>query len=171
MSASLAYAEALRAAVRVEENGALFYRKAAAAASDPAAAGVLAKLAEMEEEHRGYFSALSLELEQRESLFINDPKGEFAAAVRELADTGVFGLAGGAAAFFETGRSTREAVQFAITVEKDSVIFYLGLQEAMVDREESDKVGGIIKEELRHLAILSGLLKKLKDQDNSRRQT
>jgi len=163
MAASLAYAEALRAAVRVEENGALFYRKAAAGAPDPAAAKVFARLAEMEEEHRGYFSALSLELEQREGLFVSDPKGEFAASVKELADTGVFGLAGEPADFLARARSTREAVNFAIGVEKDSVIFYLGLQEAMADREEADKVGGIIKEELRHLAILSGLLKRLKD--------
>jgi len=162
MTASLAYAEALAAAVRVEENGALFYGKAAAAASDPAAAGVFAKLAEMEEEHRGYFSALKLELEQRESLFLNDPQGSFAASIRALADTGVFGLAGAPSAGFEK-LSTEEAVRYAIGMEKDSVIFYLGLQEAMVDSEEAVKVGGIIKEELRHLAILSGLLKKFKD--------
>lgn len=162
MAASLAYAEALRAAVRVEENGALFYRKAAAASKDPAAAGVFAKLAEMEEEHRGYFSALSLELEQREGLFVSDPTGEFAASVRELADTGVFGLAADPAGLPDLERSSREAVKFAIGMEKDSVVFYVGLQEAMADREESDKVGGIIKEELRHLAILSGLLKTIK---------
>ena len=163
--ASLAYAEALRAAVRVEENGARFYKKAAASSADPAAAGVFARLAQFEEEHRGYFAALSLELEQRESLFVNDPKGEFAASVKALADTGVFGLAGDPAAFFGPERSARGAVNFAIGMEKDSVVFYLGLQEAMVDSEESAKVGGIIKEELRHLAILSGLLNKLKDQD------
>jgi rubrerythrin len=163
MAASLAYAEALRAAVRVEENGALFYRKAAAGSPDPAAARAFSKLAEMEEEHRGYFSALSLELEQREGLFLSDPKGQFAASVRELADTGVFGLAGEPADFFGRKHSTREAIKFAIGVEKDSVIFYLGLQEAMADSEESVKVGGIIKEELRHLAILAGLLKTLKD--------
>ncbi|MGD9643409.1 MAG: ferritin family protein [Elusimicrobiales bacterium] len=163
MSASLAYAEALSAAVRVEENGALFYKKAAAGASDPAAAAVFAKLAEMEEEHRSYFSALKLELEQREALFLNDPKGEYAASIKALADSGVFGLAGDPAAFFEGARTTREAVKFAIGVEKDSIVFYLGLQEAMVDREEADKVGGIIKEELRHLAILTGLLKKIKE--------
>lgn len=161
MSASLAYAEALAAAVRVEENGARFYNKAAAAASDPGAAGVFAKLAQMEEEHRGYFAALKLELEQRESLFLNDPEGRFAASVREIADSGVFGLAGDPGEAFGPRASVKDAVKFAMGMEKDSVIFYLSLQEAMVDREEADKVGGVIKEELRHLAILSALLKKL----------
>lgn len=163
--ASLAYAEALRAAVRVEENGARFYAKAAAEAADPDAARAFARLADFEEEHRGYFAALSLELEQRESLFVNDPKGEFAASVEALADTGVFGLAGDPAALLGPRRSALESVRFAIEMEKDSVVFYLGLQEAMADREEADKVGGIIKEELRHLAILSGLLKKLETKD------
>lgn len=164
--ASLAYAEALRAAVRVEENGARFYAKAAAESADPDAARAFARLAEFEEEHRGYFAALFLELEQRESIFVSDPKGEFAASVKALADTGVFALSGDPAALLGPRRSAAESVRFAIEMEKDSVIFYLGLQEAMVDSEESAKVGGIIKEELRHLAILSGLLKKLKDQDS-----
>jgi rubrerythrin len=159
--ASLAYAEALRAAVRVEENGARFYRKSAASSPDPDVAGVFARLAEFEEEHRGYFHQLSLELEQRESLFVNDPKGEFAASIQALADAGVYGLAGDPAPGFAASGAASDAVRFAIAMEKDSVVFYLGLQEAMADREEADKVGGIIKEELRHLAILTGLLKKL----------
>ncbi len=161
--ASLAYAEALAAAVRIEENGAAFYRKAAAAASDPGAAETFGTLAKWEEEHRGYFSALALELEQRESLFLNDPKGEFAARVRDMADAGVYDLKRDVEAFFGERRSQRDAVKFALGIEKDSVIFYLGLQEAMADSEESLKVGGIIKEEMRHISILSALLKRLKD--------
>jgi len=162
MSFSLSYAEALAAAVRVEENGALFYRKAAEGAYDPAASELFLKLAAMEEEHRGYFKALALALEQRESLFLNDPDGKFAASIREMADAGVFNLTASHAAFFSGKRSPREVVEYAIGIEKDSVIFYLGLQEAVVDREEADKLGGIIKEEMRHIAILSGLLKRMK---------
>jgi rubrerythrin len=163
MPASLAYAEALAAAVRVEENGSRFYTRAASGSAARYAAKVFSTLARMEEEHRGYFAALKLELEQRESLFLNDPGGKFAASIREIADSGVFGLAGDPDATFDLKATTREAVKFAMGIEKDSVVFYLSLQEAMVDREESDKVGGIIKEELRHLAILTGLLKKIKD--------
>lgn len=163
MSFSLSYAEALAAAVRVEENGALFYRKAAEGAYDPDAAELFLKLAAMEEEHRGYFKALSLSLEQRESLFQNDPDGKFAASIMGMADAGVFNLSANHAAFFAGKRSPSEAVQYAIGIEKDSVIFYLGLQEAVVDREEAGKLGGIIKEEMRHLAVLSGLLKRMND--------
>jgi rubrerythrin len=163
MGFSLSYAEALAAAVRVEENGALFYRKAAAGAFDPYAAAIFVKLAAMEEEHRGYFKGLAIALEQRESLFLNDPEGKFAASIREMADAGVFDLSADYASFFGGKRSSREAVEFALGIEKDSVIFYLGLQEAVVDREEADKLGGIIKEEMRHISILSGLLKRMKD--------
>jgi rubrerythrin len=162
MSASLAYAEALAAAVRVEENGASFYMKAAAGALDPETANIFSRLAAMEEEHRGYFMALVLEQEQREGVFKSDPEGRYAASIEALADAGVSRLAASMADFFSGKRSSREATEFALAVEKDSVIFYLGLQEAVVDREEADKLGGIIKEELRHIAILSGLLKKLK---------
>ncbi|OIO00416.1 MAG: hypothetical protein COX65_06215 [Elusimicrobia bacterium CG_4_10_14_0_2_um_filter_56_8] len=58
-------------------------------------------------------------------------------------------------------RLPREAAEFALAVVKDSIIFYLGLQEANADREEADEPGGIIKEELRHIAILSDPLKKI----------
>ena len=34
---------------------------------------------------------------------------------------------------------------------------------AMADRTEAEKVGVIIKEEMRHIAVLSGLLKKLQN--------
>ena len=160
MAFSLSYAEALAAAIRVEENGALFYRKAAEGAYD--AAELFLDLAAMEDEHRGYFRALSLALEQRESIFLNDPEGKFAASIREMADAGVFNLTANHAAFFGGKRSPREVVEYAIGIEKDSVIFYLGLQEAVVDREEADKMGGIIKEEMRHISVLSGLLKRMK---------
>ena len=167
MGFSLSYAEALAAAVRVEENGALFYRKAAEGAYDPAASELFLKLAVIEEEHRGYFKRLALALEQRESLFMNDPEGKFAASIREMADAGVFNLSANHAAYFGGKRSPREVVEYAIGIEKDSVIFYLGLQEAVADREEADKLGGIIKEEMRHISILSGLLKRMKaNQEN-----
>lgn len=163
MSFSLSYAEALAAAVRVEENGARFYRKAAEGSYDPYAADIFLKLAAMEDEHYGYFKGLALALEQRESLFLNDPNGKFAASIRAMADAGVFNLTADHAAFFGGKHTAREAVKYALGIEKDSVIFYLGLQEAVVDREEADKLGGIIKEEMRHISILSALLAKMKE--------
>ncbi|MEI7529896.1 MAG: ferritin family protein [Elusimicrobiota bacterium] len=164
MSASLAYAEALAAAIRVEENGALFYRKAAVGALDPAAAQVFSNLAAMEDEHRKYFSALAQRLEQKEGLFGSDPTGSFAAAVRDMADIGMAGLSGTPAAFFEGKRSPKEGVEFALGIEKDSIIFYLTIQEAMADRNEAEKIGVIIREELRHIALLLTMLKKIKKQ-------
>jgi len=161
--ASLAYAEALSAAVRIEENGAAFYRRAAAEAIDPGAAETFSTLAKWEDEHRGYFRALAMAQEQRESIFRTDPKGEFAARVRDMADAGVYDLTRDVSAFFGGRRTQREAIKFAIGIEKDSVIFYLGLQEVMAEGEEALKVGGIIKEEMRHISILSALLKRLKD--------
>ena len=91
------------------------------------------------------------------------PEGKFAASIRNMADAGVFNLTGDHAAFFGGKRSAREAVEYALGIEKDSVIFYLGLQEAVVDREEADKLGGIIKEEMRHIGILSALLARMKE--------
>jgi len=163
MSAPLAYAEALAAAVRIEDNGALFYSKAAAGALDPEVAQLFSRLAAMEEDHGAYFRALALDLEQREGIFINDPEGTYAASIKVMAGSGVARFTAETAAAHGENGSAAAALEFALAAEKDSVIFYLGLQEAIADREEADKLGGIIKEELQHIAILLDLLKKKKN--------
>jgi rubrerythrin len=50
----------------------------------------------------------------------------------------------------------------AIGLEKDSIVFYVGLKESVSPRAGKDKVQAIIKEEIGHIAILSQKLEALK---------
>ena len=43
-------------------------------------------------------------------------------------------------------------------MEKDSIVFYLGVRDAMPEELGRDKVQMIIREEMRHVAILSDKL-------------
>lgn len=52
----------------------------------------------------------------------------------------------------------------AIGLEKDSIVFYLGMKEAVPQRSGRDKIEGIIKEEMRHMATLSRELETLRHQ-------
>ena len=55
-----------------------------------------------------------------------------------------------------------EILKAAITAEKDSIVFYLGMKKAVPERLGSDKVDEIIEEEMRHITMLSEQLLVLK---------
>jgi rubrerythrin len=42
----------------------------------------------------------------------------------------------------------------AMDMEKDSIVFYLGMKEMVPERLGKDRIDGIIKEEMGHLALL-----------------
>jgi len=48
------------------------------------------------------------------------------------------------------------AIQYAIAREKDSILFYTGLKQYLPEKERAS-VNEIIKEEAKHVAILSGM--------------
>ena len=161
MPPSISFAEALAAAVKVEETGIAFYKAAAQNSVDPSASAMFQKLAGLEEQHKAYFAGLGGRLESIESLFLNDPGSEFAAGLSAMAANGVFDLSRNIDDFF-TGRETpRAVIKAAIAMEKDSIVFYLGLEQAMADREEAKKMMEIIREEMRHISVLSGILTQL----------
>ena len=58
--------------------------------------------------------------------------------------------------------SVEEILTLAISLEKDSVIFYTSMKEAMGVSGERDAVSKIISEEMRHIVSLSKALANLK---------
>ena len=161
MSPSLSFGEALAAAVKVEEAGIEFYKAAAQNSVDPSSAALFTKLAGFEEQHKGYFLELARRLENKESLFSADPKAEFAAGLAEMAAVGVFNAKKEISDFF-TGRETpKQVIKAALGMEKDSIVFYLGLEDAMANPEEAKHISEIIREEMRHLKVLADLLKQI----------
>jgi rubrerythrin len=157
---ALSFSEALAAAVRIEENGAAFYEEAAQQSFDPSTADVFSKLAALEKEHLKYFAGLAAMAGAREDHFETDPKNEFTAAISALADRSVFDLGAGAAGLLNGRETGGQVVRLAISLEKDSIVFYLGLKNALKDPQEAAKLDEIIKEEMRHITILHELLKK-----------
>jgi len=57
-----------------------------------------------------------------------------------------------------------DILQTAIGLEKDSVVFYLGMKDAIPQRLGRSKIDGIIKEEMGHIATLSRELETLRHQ-------
>jgi rubrerythrin len=55
--------------------------------------------------------------------------------------------------------SSMEAIlKDAITAEKDSTVFYLGMKELVSSKQGKDKIDAIIKEEMGHIRLLASKL-------------
>lgn len=156
-------AEVFKMAVRIEEGGAAFYRKAAQLQTDEANKKFLEKMAAMEDTHKSSFLKMSAdvtEAEKTEQVF--DPNGEAEMYLAAMADTHG-GEGSPTAADALTGKeSMEEIIKTAIGLEKESILFYLGVKDMVPPKFGQSKVDAIIEEERKHVIQLSGLLKKIK---------
>jgi len=137
-------------AEQMERNGAAFYRDAADSVDDGSIREFLLEFAAMEDEHEKTFISLRKELTAAEKTpTVFDPNNESALYLKALADTRVFFKK-------EIDTSTVEGIfKSAITAEKDSIVFYLGMKDLVPGALGKDKMDGIIKEEMGHIKILS----------------
>ncbi len=148
--------EVFEIAEQIERNGAKFYRDAAENIPDENNKKLLLNLATMEDEHEQTFKTLRNELGRDEKVLTTfDPNGESEGYLRSLADTRVF---------YEKqtdSTSFKEILKSAITAEKDSIVFYLGMKEVVPSHMGKEKLDGIIKEEMSHIRLLSKKLLEL----------
>jgi rubrerythrin len=145
--------EIFEIALKMEQNGAKFYRTAANAVKDDKAKALLNKLAMMEENHEKTFANMRKELKANEkTLTIFDPQNEAVLYLHALADMRVFFQK-------EIDTSSMETIlKDAIGAEKDAIAFYLGMRDAVPKEFGNDKLSVILKEEMGHIRLLSAEL-------------
>lgn len=155
--------EVFEMAIQIEANGAKFYRKAAELQQDPDNKAFLEKLARMEDKHKTTFEAMRKQVsekEKQETVF--DPANELSMYLKAMADShGGEGNPDVVESF--TGEEPiEEIITTAIGLEKESILFYLGLKDLVPAKYGHDKLDEIIREEKLHIAQLNGFLKKRK---------
>ncbi len=146
-------------AIKIEQNGAAFYRKAAENVVDTADKELLLGLAVMEDGHGKMFTDMqeSVTAEQKKTDFF-DPENEAAKYLQAMADVQVFFKR-------EPDFSSMEGIiKEAISAEKDSIVFYLGMKDLVPESLGKDNVEAIIKEEMKHIRLLSKKLYEIKKQ-------
>ena len=142
--------EVFEIAEQIERNGAKFYRNVADKVDSDTHKKLLINLAEMEDEHEITFKNLrsKLTIDQKiQTTF--DPEGDSERYLQALANTRVF---------YEKDVDTssiKEILKSAITAEKDSIVFYLGMKEVVPAHLGKNKLDDIIKEEMSHISLLS----------------
>ena len=142
--------EVFEIAEQIERNGAKFYRNIAEKITQDDKKKLLTDLAEMEDEHEQTFKTLRAQLSTDEKIQTTfDPEGDSERYLRALADTRVF---------YEKEVDTssiKEILKSAITAEKDSIVFYLGIKNVVPTHLGKQKLDDIIKEEMEHISLLS----------------
>ena len=154
--------EVFEMAIRIEDNGAAFYQKAAGLQSDVETKKFLEKLAAMEQGHKRIFSEMRKTLtENDKGGRVFDPQNELSLYLSSLADT-LGGEGKPSAADALTGKETlAEILNTAIGLEKDSILFYIGLKDMVPPKYGQDRIDHIIKEERQHVVQLNGMLAKV----------
>ena len=143
-------------AEQIERNGAKFYRKAAEGATDTQVQELFLKLASMEVDHEKAFARLRAAAQEAESQWF-DPDGQAALYLRAIADGHVFDVKTDPSEAFKAWDSARDVLSKAILLEKDSVVFYVAIQQAVPEGLGRQELAHIIEEELSHITTLSRL--------------
>jgi rubrerythrin len=155
-------AEVFKMAIDIEENGRKFYLRARESVEDSEVNSLFEELAQQEVEHKKRFEALKAQLpEAVASNTVWDPDNEMDQYLRVMADEHVFVRSEDTEKELSRIKDVKDALKLAIEFEKDSVIFFLGIQDAVDAEKGKELIGILIKEEQEHLKRLSLELRRL----------
>ena len=155
--------EIFEMAEQIEKNGARFYRKAAEGFEDSGTRDTLLNLASWEDEHLKLFSDMRANMPDKDRGWeMFDPEGQTALYLRAMADGHVFDVKTDPSERLTGKEPLEEIYRTAMGMEKDSIVFYQGMREMVPERLGKDKIEDVIKEEMRHVTILSNQLVALK---------
>jgi rubrerythrin len=161
MSTAFNADEVLEIAEQIERNGMVFYEKAAERFRGDEKRTLL-RLAEMEVTHQRVFAAMRRELSAADpSLAVFDPEGEAASYLAAFAEGKIFDLKADPASLIGPKDTIRDILRTAIGLEKDSVVFYVAIKDAVPESLGKDGIERIIKEEMAHIVLLNGMLSSL----------
>ena len=146
----------IKFAVQLEANGYDFYREVSSKLTAPVATAVFDDLARQELEHKALFEGLGRQPEP--PTVVESYNGEYDSYLKAYVDSYVFTIERMKNILTRTRLDEKEAIQFGIDSEKDTILFYMGIKDAVrqTDRPVMDR---IIVEERRHFARLVQLLR------------
>ncbi len=154
--------EIFEIAEQLERNGAKFYRRASEGIEEDGTKQILLNLAAMEDEHLRTFSAMREELSAQERIPTTfDPEGEAAQYLRAMAGGYVFDLRSDPAERLSGTETPADVYRMALGLEKDSIVFYAGIEEMVPEKLGRKRVRDIIREEMAHVTLLSKELEKI----------
>ncbi|MEM5787193.1 MAG: ferritin family protein [Syntrophobacteraceae bacterium] len=161
MSYDFNAAEVYKIAITIEENGKRFYEESQKSIDVPEVKQLFAELAQQEVDHKHRFESLMAQIPPASSApTVWDPENELDKYIKMMADMHIF--VGDITGQVTQVKDARSALKMAIEFEKDSVIFFLSLEDAMAGQKDQELIKTLVKEEQAHLRRLTLELNKLK---------
>lgn len=157
MSIFLQVGDIFRFAMRVEEDGQLFYRRASLMAEDDKTQRLFERLADEEVRHKMVFEEMLSKIEE-----VRHPEsysGEYMAYLRDYIDNKVVFTKESKEEGFKDVHDIRSALDFAIRRELDSILYYQEVKQ-FIPKKSHGQIDKIIEEERSHFSVLSDLKKK-----------
>ena len=153
--------EIFQIAIHIEENGNRFYERAMALIDDKDTKTLLASLAKDELEHLKKFTELKEQVPKEATAgTVWDPENEMSKYLHMVADMNVFRSDFNLEDELSQVKSAEGTLRFGIQFEKDSIIFFLTIQDATDETKGRELIGQLIEEEKGHLKKLSLELRK-----------
>lgn len=150
--------EIFQLAEQIERNGAKFYTQAANYATNPQIKSLLEELAAFELQHEQVFKKLHTEIKFHQASAILDFDESAEAYLKALASDYIFPADLDPKTILKPDTSIRELIDFAIRLEKDSIVFYYGLKNLLVNPSDIHQVESIIKQEFGHINQLNQMI-------------
>jgi rubrerythrin len=154
MSTAFNAEEILEMACQIERNGARYYRKAAELSQASDAKDMLIDFADMEDDHEKVFAKMKSKV-QATPIPPEDLTPEALRYLHIIADKHVVPKQKRPEDDLSSDASLRDILSVAMDMENNSIMFYLGLMEAMPEEWGQKNVKAIIREEMRHVALIS----------------
>lgn len=153
--------EIFEMAIKAEKNAAKMYSDLAEKHEDPEVKEELKKLADMERDHKQIFTKMREELPEDQRNAIFDPNDDAAKYLQAIADAEVAEGSPEVAEGMTGKESFKDIIKLAIQLEKQAILFYMGIRDMVPERLGKDKVQEVIREEQSHVVSLSERLKSL----------
>ncbi len=151
--------EVFQMAEQIERNGAKYYRRAAEIVKDQEARQIFISLADMEDTHEKTFAEMHSKLTAKESEpTVYDPEELTGKYIKALADGRVFDMSVDPAAELTGDESIVDVLKTALSMEKESIVFYTGLKMYVPESLGHKQLDLIIEEEFSHITLIDMLL-------------
>lgn len=148
-------AEMFQLAIEIKENGKAFYQEAQAKISDPEIHQQLAALAQEEQAHIEKIKRLKAESIWGDMPSTFDPDNELEAYVKATADQHVYKTCGALTVKLSEIQDVGDVLKLALQFEKDTVIFFLSMLEAICEGKDREILDVLMKDELARIKRLS----------------
>ena len=154
--------EVFKVAIQIEENGRKFYEESQKSIESAEVRALFADLAIQEIEHREKFKTLLAKLPPESAATkVWDPENELDSYIKLMADSHVFIEGDEIRKRIGSIRNSSDALKLAMDFEKDTLVFFLGLEGAMAGKKEQELIKSLVYEEQEHLKRLSLELRKI----------